>query len=107
MTQPVLQQIRRLNQRSLRILTEAEHGKWKDPAIALQAIRECRHNLELIGKLTGELKSPEANAHEPVKSSSNTSISSWSSSTRASQPCHGPTKPSCIKKHFPGRKFRS
>jgi hypothetical protein len=67
MTQPVLQQIRRLNQRTLRILTEAEHGKWRDPAIALQAIRECRHNLELIGKLTGELKSPEANAREPVK----------------------------------------
>jgi hypothetical protein len=63
---PVLDQIRRLNQRTLRILSEAEHGKWRDPAIALAAIRECRHNLELIAKLTGELKSPEA-AHEPVR----------------------------------------
>jgi hypothetical protein len=67
LTAPVLDQIRRLNQRTLRILTKAESGKWQDPAIALKAIGECRHNLELIAKLTGELKSPEANAHEPVK----------------------------------------
>jgi hypothetical protein len=66
LSRPVLDQIRRLNQRTLRILDEAEHGKWRDPAIALVAIRECRHNLELIAKLTGELKSPEA-AHEPVR----------------------------------------
>jgi hypothetical protein len=61
---PVLDQIRRLNLRTLSILTEAEHGK-RDPAIALQAIRESRHNLELIAKLTGELKNPEAN--EPTR----------------------------------------
>jgi hypothetical protein len=63
--QPVLDQIRMLNQRTLRILGEAEHGKWKNPAIALQAIRECRNNGELIAKLTGELKSGPVN--EPVK----------------------------------------
>ena len=63
----MLDQIRLLNQRTLRILAEAEHGKWKNPSVALDAVRECRRNLELIGKLTGELKSPEANAHEPVK----------------------------------------
>jgi hypothetical protein len=62
---PVLEQIRNLNYRTLRILAEAEHGKWKDPAIALDAIRECRRNLELIAKLTGELKQPAAN--EPVQ----------------------------------------
>jgi hypothetical protein len=58
LSQPVLDQIRLLHQRTLRILAEAEHGRWRDPSIALGAIRECRHNLELIAKLTGELKSP-------------------------------------------------
>jgi hypothetical protein len=61
---PVLDQIRRLNLRTLSILTKAEHGK-RDPAIALQAIRESRHNLELIAKLTGELKNSEA--QEPTR----------------------------------------
>jgi hypothetical protein len=55
-----------LNQRTLRILGEAEHGKYRDPTIALQAIRECRHNGELIARLTGELKS-SAPSSEPVK----------------------------------------
>jgi hypothetical protein len=59
LSQPVLEQIRRLNQRTLRILAESESGKYRDPSIALQAIRESRHNCELIAKLTGELKSPE------------------------------------------------
>jgi hypothetical protein len=61
---PVLDAIRRLNQRTLTILDKAEQGR-RDPNIALQAIRESRHNLELIAKLTGELKSPEAN--EPTR----------------------------------------
>jgi hypothetical protein len=61
---PVLDSIRKLNQRTLAILEKAEQGK-RDPAIALQAIRESRHNLELIAKLTGELKNPEAN--EPTR----------------------------------------
>jgi hypothetical protein len=62
---PVLDQIRRLNQRTLRILSEAENGKTKDPNVALAAIREAGHNQELIAKLTGELKHPEA--AEPTK----------------------------------------
>jgi hypothetical protein len=61
---PVLEAIRRLNQRTMVILDKAEQGR-RDPNIALQAIRESRHNLELIAKLTGELKSPEAN--EPTR----------------------------------------
>jgi hypothetical protein len=65
LTQPVLDQIRMLNQRTLRILGEAEHGKYRDPTIALQAIREARHNGELIAKLTGELKT-SAPTNEPV-----------------------------------------
>jgi hypothetical protein len=65
LAQPVLDQIRRLNQRTLRILEESEHGKWRNPAIALQAIRECRNNLELIARLTGEIRSPEP--HEPMR----------------------------------------
>jgi hypothetical protein len=58
LSQPVLDQIRLLNQRTLRILAESESGKYRDPSIALQAIRESRHNCELIAKLTGELKNP-------------------------------------------------
>jgi hypothetical protein len=57
LSQPVLDQIRKLNQRTLRILDEAERGKGKDPNLALAAIREARHNLELIARLTGEDKS--------------------------------------------------
>jgi hypothetical protein len=64
LSRPVLEQIRRLNLRTLQILERAE--RKNDPTIALAAIRESRHNLELIAKLTGKLKSPEA-AHEPVR----------------------------------------
>ena len=56
---PVLTQIRKLNTQTLGILADAEDKG--DPNIALQAIRESRHNLELIAKLTGQLKSPEPN----------------------------------------------
>jgi hypothetical protein len=45
--------MRRLNQRSLKILKAAEEAK--DHTVALHAVRECRRNLELIAKLTGEL----------------------------------------------------
>jgi hypothetical protein len=55
--QPVLQQIRVLNQRALRILAEAEDNH--DSATALQAIRECRHNLQLLARLTGEWRKDE------------------------------------------------
>jgi hypothetical protein len=64
--QPVVDQIRMLNQRTLKILGEAEHGKYRDPTIALQAIREARHNGELIAKLTGELRTTSP-TNEPVK----------------------------------------
>jgi hypothetical protein len=50
---PVLRQVHNLNQRVLRILDRTE---WRDPAVALQAARECRGNLELIGKITGEIR---------------------------------------------------
>jgi hypothetical protein len=58
--EPVLEQIRKLNLRTLRILSAAESGKKPDPAVALAAIREARANLTLIAKLTGELKTTEA-----------------------------------------------
>jgi hypothetical protein len=64
LARPVLEQMRAIHMRTLRILEAAE--RKKDPAIALDAIREARRNLELVAKLTGELKSPEA-AHEPVR----------------------------------------
>ncbi len=51
--QPVLAEMRKLNARAMRILGDAEAAQ--DHAIALHAIRECRRNLELIAKLTGEL----------------------------------------------------
>jgi hypothetical protein len=54
--------MRKLNTRALRILQDAE--KTKDPAMALSAIRECRRNLELIAKLTGELD-PRAAGETP------------------------------------------
>jgi hypothetical protein len=50
---PVLPEMRKLNARALRILAEAEGSQ--DQITALAAIRECRRNLELIAKLTGEL----------------------------------------------------
>lgn len=51
--EPVLPQMRKLNARSLAILGQAENAK--DRHTALQAVRECRRNLELIARLTGEL----------------------------------------------------
>ena len=51
--EPVLAGMRRLNARALRILADAEGAQ--DRLTALAAIRECRRNLELIAKLTGEL----------------------------------------------------
>jgi hypothetical protein len=51
--EPVLVEMRKLNVRSLRILKSAEDAK--DHTTALSAVRECRRNLELIAKLTGEL----------------------------------------------------
>jgi hypothetical protein len=51
--QPTLLEMRRLNQRYLRILAIAEDSKDHDAALG--AIRECRRNLELIARLSGEL----------------------------------------------------
>jgi hypothetical protein len=60
--EPVLAEMRKLNSRALRILADAEAAK--DHPTALQAIRECRRNLELIAKLTGELD-PRAAGETP------------------------------------------
>jgi hypothetical protein len=60
--QPVLDQIRHLNARALRILTAAENTK--DHVTALSAIREVRHGLELVARLTGELD-PRAAGETP------------------------------------------
>jgi len=60
--EPVLGEMRKLNARGLRILQEAEEAK--DRGTALAAIRECRRNLELIAKLTGELD-PRAAGETP------------------------------------------
>jgi hypothetical protein len=59
---PVLGEMRKLNARALRILADVE--ETKDHATALTAIRECRRNLELIAKLTGELD-PRAAGETP------------------------------------------
>ncbi len=59
---PVLGEMRKLNARALRILADVEG--IKDYATALTAIRECRRNLELIAKLTGELD-PRAAGETP------------------------------------------
>lgn len=60
--EPVKDEMRKLNARALRILQEAEDAK--DHATALNAIRECRRNLELIARLTGELD-PRAAGETP------------------------------------------
>jgi hypothetical protein len=59
---PVLEQMRKLNGRALKILQQAEDAK--DHATALHSIREIRHSLELIAKLTGELD-PRAAGETP------------------------------------------
>ncbi len=60
--EPVLLEMRKLNFRALKILHEAEQAN--DRSTALHAIRECRRNLELIAKLTGELD-PRAAGETP------------------------------------------
>jgi hypothetical protein len=50
---PSLLEMRRLNERTLRILSLAELSKDYDTA--LRAIAESRRNVELISRLTGEL----------------------------------------------------
>jgi hypothetical protein len=59
---PVLEQMRGLNARALRILGDAEAAQ--DRPTALHAIRECRRNLDLIARLTGELD-PRAASETP------------------------------------------
>jgi uncharacterized membrane protein YccC len=60
--EPVLQQMRTLHAKTWRILNEVENTKDYDKA--LNAIRECRRNLETIARLTGELdpRSPGENS---------------------------------------------
>ena len=50
----LLAQVRDLQARTLAILTKAENGR--DLRVALGAIAEARRNLELLGKLAGELQ---------------------------------------------------
>jgi len=50
---PSLLEMRKLNERTLRILSLAEISKDYD--VALRAIAESRRNVELISKLSGEL----------------------------------------------------
>src|SRR5215471_20853148 len=52
-TEPVLLQMRKLHDRCLRILKEAEDTK--NVAVLRWAFRECRENLQLLAKLSGEL----------------------------------------------------
>jgi hypothetical protein len=54
--EPVLMQMRRLNNHVLRVLTIAEASK--DQAMVLAAVKEARENLQLVAKLTGELNVP-------------------------------------------------
>jgi len=63
-SEPVLEAIRKLNTRTLAILRKAEDDD--DPATALQAIRESRCNLQLVARLTGELKNPEPSEETKV-----------------------------------------
>ena len=51
----LLHQVQDLQGRTLAILLEAE--RKKEHAISLRAISEARRNLELLGKLAGELRS--------------------------------------------------
>jgi hypothetical protein len=51
--EPVLLQMRRLNNHVLRVLTIAEASK--DQAMVLAAVKEARENLTVIAKITGEL----------------------------------------------------
>jgi transposase len=50
----LLAQVRGLQRRTLAILTAAERAR--DGKLALQAVGEARRNLELMGKLAGELQ---------------------------------------------------
>jgi hypothetical protein len=51
---PVLTQVRRINARTMAILDQVESTcNW---SVALQAINTARQNLELISRLTGEMK---------------------------------------------------
>jgi hypothetical protein len=64
--EPVLVQMRKLNLRALAVLQQAEDAKDR-PGVLL-AVRECRRNLELIAKLTGELdpRSPVEGLGGPI-----------------------------------------
>ena len=53
LVEPALQQIQHLNDHARRIAAAAELSK--DFATAIAALREVRHGIELLAKLTGEL----------------------------------------------------
>jgi hypothetical protein len=52
--EPVLIQIKKLNARTLKILSDAE--RERNPELALKAVAQARSNLELLAKLSGELR---------------------------------------------------
>jgi hypothetical protein len=65
LVQPALRQIQHLNDQVRRIAAAAERSK--DFATAIAALREVRHGIELLAKLTGELDrslTPEEGALE-------------------------------------------
>lgn len=53
LSRPVLEQMRTLHVRTLKVLVDAERARDRNTVLA--AVRECRHNLELCARLTGEL----------------------------------------------------
>jgi hypothetical protein len=59
----IIDQVAALHQRCMLILSRAE--ETNQLAVALHAIRECRGNLELLGRLDGTL-SPQSSAAGPV-----------------------------------------
>jgi Flp pilus assembly protein CpaB len=63
-TLDVTRAVLELHQRALAILARAEQSG--DLPTALRGIRECRSNLELVARLTGDLDAPIAPTSGPV-----------------------------------------
>jgi len=64
--EPVLVQMRRLNNHVLRVLTIAEASK--DHELVLAAVKEARENLGMIAKITGELvPAPLVQSNAPLQ----------------------------------------
>jgi hypothetical protein len=63
LTAPILDAVRRLNFRTMKVLDQAERSK--DWGSALAAISQARQNLTMVSKLTGEWKTGQS--PEPVE----------------------------------------